>query len=423
MQAIKIRNAGQVRRDSISTDNLTLESLRQTFQDLFNSPNYIVDFVYLDDEKEWIELSSDRELKEAVRINSGKTLEIKTRDGRFRHRNRFGNTNEHPLFVHRHGHPRHGHRSNEPFVHPAVCDNCKKSIVGIRHKCTDCPDYDLCSGCIEQAASVHPKHAFISLERSFARWHHQKRQGEPSNWRANWREKSASLRSALKGCSPAKPAEVVVDQTPASETKPPVDIVQPVDKKEEFPAPEVLSSPDNLGRFGPRGLSHRLRQQSPTHQATQDKPFLFRHPARCDKCNYHIVGLRHKCEECPDFDLCAECFTQVETCHPGHKFTAMEKSPARSNRICPKRLVHPRSEPAVVVEEKPAEVVVDQTPASEPAVQVENLVVNGQLKKEQLANGLKNLEMMGFTDRKRNIELLLCAKGDVTLVLEQLLEF
>ncbi|KAM7223378.1 next to BRCA1 gene 1 protein [Rhypophila decipiens] len=81
---------------------------------------------------------------------------------------------------------RHGHHPKHPFVpavegtrlepevarrllpgrnqaHSAICDGCDHSIRGIRHKCLDCPDWDYCSGCYENAAFVHPGHRFVPL--------------------------------------------------------------------------------------------------------------------------------------------------------------------------------------------------------------------------------------------------------------------
>lgn len=37
--------------------------------------------------------------------------------------------------------------SQAEVVHDATCDLCDSRILGVRHKCTRCPDYDVCSSC------------------------------------------------------------------------------------------------------------------------------------------------------------------------------------------------------------------------------------------------------------------------------------
>jgi len=48
----------------------------------------------------------------------------------------------------------------EKVVHSANCDVCKERIVGHRHKCETCDDYDLCDNCFkinsEQPFHTHP---------------------------------------------------------------------------------------------------------------------------------------------------------------------------------------------------------------------------------------------------------------------------
>lgn len=64
--------------------------------------------------------------------------------------------------------------------HYAICDSCNAPIVGIRYKCSTCPDYDLCEVC-EAKTGVHdPSHLFLKLrtqlspnmERNFLRRRH-----------------------------------------------------------------------------------------------------------------------------------------------------------------------------------------------------------------------------------------------------------
>lgn len=47
-------------------------------------------------------------------------------------------------------------------VHQAWCDNCKSQIKGIRYKCGNCADYDLCQYC--EIKQIHnPEHVFLKI--------------------------------------------------------------------------------------------------------------------------------------------------------------------------------------------------------------------------------------------------------------------
>jgi next-to-BRCA1 protein 1 len=56
--------------------------------------------------------------------------------------------------------------SPSPATHPNVrCDGCSGPVVGIRWKCSLCPDYDLCEKC-EARGDLHPReHALLRIER------------------------------------------------------------------------------------------------------------------------------------------------------------------------------------------------------------------------------------------------------------------
>ncbi|KAF9690765.1 hypothetical protein EKO04_011019 [Ascochyta lentis] len=47
--------------------------------------------------------------------------------------------------------------------HSAVCDGCDKFIYGVRHKCLNCPDWDYCSQCLQNAKIIHPRHRFVPI--------------------------------------------------------------------------------------------------------------------------------------------------------------------------------------------------------------------------------------------------------------------
>jgi Zinc finger, ZZ type len=51
----------------------------------------------------------------------------------------------------------------------ANCDGCQEKIFGVRYKCIECPDYDLCTDC--EKRKFHPEHIILRLSRRcFDNW-------------------------------------------------------------------------------------------------------------------------------------------------------------------------------------------------------------------------------------------------------------
>lgn len=50
------------------------------------------------------------------------------------------------------------------------CDVCyAEPIVGVRYKCANCPDYDLCERCEQRSEIVHsPRHVFLKIKQPTA---------------------------------------------------------------------------------------------------------------------------------------------------------------------------------------------------------------------------------------------------------------
>ncbi|KAJ2959011.1 hypothetical protein NQZ79_g5478 [Umbelopsis isabellina] len=54
--------------------------------------------------------------------------------------------------------------------------------------------------------------------------------------------------------------------------------------------------------------------------------------ATCDFCDSLISGTRHKCKDCPDFDLCEQCIVLADSQHPGHTFEVFQRGCRRSSQ-------------------------------------------------------------------------------------------
>ncbi|RAO73014.1 uncharacterized protein BHQ10_009026 [Talaromyces amestolkiae] len=54
-------------------------------------------------------------------------------------------------------------RPGRHYHHAAICDGCEKRIVGVRHKCLSCPDWDYCWSCVKTADQSHPQHRFVPI--------------------------------------------------------------------------------------------------------------------------------------------------------------------------------------------------------------------------------------------------------------------
>jgi len=61
--------------------------------------------------------------------------------------------------------PQHEKKDGKPIHNNVCCDVCNKApIEGIRYKCNNCPDFDLCEECMKTKKDLHEKsHTFTTI--------------------------------------------------------------------------------------------------------------------------------------------------------------------------------------------------------------------------------------------------------------------
>lgn len=98
-----------------------------------------------------------------------------------------------------------------PVHRNILCDSCNNVVVGIRHKCLDCPDYDLCNQCynIPDVRSQHgTAHQFFAIDRPGEVIVHTVFSGDGERVPS-----SSSRQTRTESCEPAAPTPELVMHT------------------------------------------------------------------------------------------------------------------------------------------------------------------------------------------------------------------
>eukprot|EP00455_Lapot_gusevi_P028759 TRINITY_DN307_c0_g1_i1.p1 TRINITY_DN307_c0_g1~~TRINITY_DN307_c0_g1_i1.p1 ORF type:complete len:380 (+),score=135.94 TRINITY_DN307_c0_g1_i1:156-1295(+) len=211
--SIKCNLNGEVRRFTLKESRY--EVLKEMVQNIFRLPADSFVLKYKDDEDELVSLGSDVELEEAIALHSGKKLlylnvvpvalaqpERETSEtlvvapvARPAQADQSEVASESKAEIGGAAEPKHSvpiiknilpvpevknvaepkeevpedddKESDAEVVHHGVgCDGCGMSpIIGVRYKCSECRNFDLCASCESQG--IHPKeHALLKLRRS-----------------------------------------------------------------------------------------------------------------------------------------------------------------------------------------------------------------------------------------------------------------
>ncbi|KAJ7675344.1 hypothetical protein B0H17DRAFT_1081087 [Mycena rosella] len=194
-----------------------------------------------------------------------------------------------------------------PVIHRGViCDMCDNVVEGIRHKCLDCSNYDLCTPCIASGSAErhNPFHEFLEIK-------------EPGRVIVHTVYSGDGERDAPSNSSARTAPSPQADEQPA-----------------------VHFATCNLCDSRIRGDRYRnsiTREQHPHHafvKLANASDFITRaddmHFVTCDGCSQAVYGVRYKCmhPECPDFDLCASCEAFPIPVHPSNHPMLKMKSPS-----------------------------------------------------------------------------------------------
>ncbi|CDO73092.1 hypothetical protein BN946_scf185007.g146 [Trametes cinnabarina] len=241
-------------------------------------------------------------------------------------------------------------RQRSQLVHKGItCNACQtKNISGIRHKCLQCDDYDLCDVCISDVSKreMHDvSHAFFPIQYS------------------GQKDAYVRARSRVHMPTPVIPPRPVVQhnnvhcdecrQAPIIGVRHKcldcddydlcTSCISDPDRRSHHEVSHAffpVTVPGQLAEYQAALARHnhplfgRRRQQDPQRDGDGDAerphaPTLLVHKnIICDICNQEIVGVRHKCLDCPDYDLCEACLRTPHLRaqhHASHEFFSIEK--------------------------------------------------------------------------------------------------
>jgi hypothetical protein len=238
-----------------------------------------------------------------------------------------------------------------------TCDQCGASpVVGVRYRCSVCPDFDLCDSCFrrpeEAAHGDGGAHTFNTLTGGASSEAPMKAaMYHPSSGRKDFDQLECSFSAGQKvearfGGGRAyfygtiiKPngdgtydiryvdgdSEKAVEENLIRRREPMMRMAHPSSGRKDFSPTKLYAKPSSAaGGGGPAAVSH--------------------HGITCDQCGASpVVGVRYRCSVCPDFDLCEVCVGRPEEAAHGdggaHLFlrlagasAALQRHPQVANR-------------------------------------------------------------------------------------------
>ncbi|THH31949.1 hypothetical protein EUX98_g2227 [Antrodiella citrinella] len=219
--------------------------------------------------------------------------------------------------------------SESSKIHNGItCDACqKRPITGVRFKCFQCTDYDLCRSCLSDP-SVLEKH---DVDHKF--W--PINEPDDLNTYRSVQSRLAEFQRPVHdyiycdGCD----ATIVGVRHKCLDCDDYDLCTYCLSDPEQRSMHSLMHSffpitvpEDKTGYYRVRDMRNTLPSIHPEpSQEAAEFPRVHDN-VRCDACSSTIIGMRHKCLDCPDYDLCQNCVNvgAKEAHNPFHPFFEIE---------------------------------------------------------------------------------------------------
>lgn len=419
----------------------TFDDLKKRLSQMFS--DYVLSnrLSYIDDEDDRVTIQTTEELQEAFRLSRGGVLRLfveENEDDEDADYEEIDSDDE-----------------SDDRVHSAICDNCDERIVGIRYKCGNCADYDLCQSC-EKHDGVHDStHLFIKIRAPLSPWASPVRVLLPNLYPQQqhqqvpcWARRVQQYMAQREQCDRQRAAQREQYEQHAQR-------VQQARQQwfEQLQAQRAAQASNGCPRFaGQCGRPASSEQPQCGRPASAEHPFanFFQHliqqiealnereeesntsnnnannnntntDENAEQPNPFRVVIHFRNNEEQKEEQKEEKTEQQQQAQPD--VTSSEALVEDVVEDAPKQqsyqpeenqpiLTDAQPEPSAPVVEEPKQEVVEQAKPEEPKRELTRF--------EQLLN---TLEDMGFTDRRKNIEVLVRTAGNLEAAVQSLISF
>ena len=143
------------------------------------------------------------------------------------------------------------------------------------------------------------------------------------------------------------------------------------------------------------------------------------HHSYCDRCKQSIVGIRWKCFDCNDFDLCNACYLvanrkeEIGSHLASHAFAKIKETTNFQQSFLQQKDLHKQKLKEQLERERQQ--------LEKERQEKERVQSSSSSPKYDFTKKLDDLFTMGFNDRQKNIRALIQAKGDIVVAIQNLL--